>query len=77
MNRAEFTRAFAELLELAPEDLKPETPLGASERWDSVTYLSAIVLIDESLGVAIRPEVVSRAQTFGDILRAVESALQG
>ena len=76
MRKNEFIAEFAEIVDVAPDELKPETELEMLEMWDSVAYLSAMVLIDEELGVTIRPEVLSRAKTFEDILKAVDSALQ-
>ena len=76
MKRAEFAREFAEMLCIDPLQLSPETDLTALPEWDSVAYLSALVLIDEKLALAIRPELISNARTFGDILAAVETALQ-
>jgi acyl carrier protein len=46
------------------------------EHWDSVDYLSAMVLIDENLSVHVQPELFSRAQTFGDILAAIDAGLE-
>ena len=76
MNKNEFIAEFAEIVDVAPNELTPETELETLELWDSVAYLSAMVLIDEELGITIRPEVLSRAKTFEDILMAVGSALQ-
>ena len=75
MTRAEFIREFADIVNVGPGELKPETSMESLESWDSVAYLSAMVLIDEKLGLTVRPEVLSRARTFEDILKAVDSAL--
>jgi acyl carrier protein len=76
MSQDEFTREFAEMLSIAPDELHPDTDLTALAEWDSVGYLSAMVLIDEKLGIEIRPDVLSNARTFSDILTAVGTALQ-
>jgi acyl carrier protein len=76
MRRDEFTREFAEMLSIATDELHPDTDLTALAEWDSVGYLSAMVLIDEKLGIEIRPEVLSNARTFSDILTAVGTKLQ-
>ena len=47
------------------------------ESWDSVMLLSAMVFIDSELGLTIRPEKLSSAATFGDILVAVAGKLEG
>ncbi len=76
MTQKDFTREFEEMLSLPEGSLGPETEMNSIDVWDSVAYLSALVLIDEKLSVRVRPELFSRAQTFGDILAAVESGFQ-
>ena len=75
MTRSEFTEEFANILSVSPEALQPDTEMSSIEEWDSVAYLSAMVLIDDNFGIKIRPEGISSAKTFGDILGAVESVL--
>lgn len=76
MNREDFTREFAEMLSIDPGELHPDTDLTALPEWDSVAYLSAMVLIDEKLAITIRPDLLSNAKTFGEILAEVQPALQ-
>jgi acyl carrier protein len=76
MKRDEFTREFAEMLCIEADALHPETDLTALPEWDSVAYLSAMVLIDEKLAISIRPDTLSNAQSFNDILTAVQSGLE-
>ena len=75
MTRDEFTREFADLLNLPPDRLTPDTDLTELEDWDSVAYLSAMVMIDEKLGIQVRPDLISKAKTFAMILNAVDGAL--
>mgnify|MGYP000344962816 CR=1 FL=1 len=77
MTKSEFTAEFAEMLGIPPEDLRPEIELGTIEMWDSVAWLSSLVLIEERLGARVGWETVSRAQTFQDILAAVAAELEG
>ncbi len=76
MTKDTFTRDFAEMLLISPDGLRPETDMTALAEWDSVGYLAAMVLIDDKLGIQIRPDVLSGAKTFGDILEAVHTALE-
>lgn len=76
MTVEEFSAEFAEMLGINAGELNSQTDLTALQEWDSVAYLSAMVLIDEKLGVSIRPDVISEAKTFDDILKAVGSALE-
>jgi acyl carrier protein len=56
--------------------LTPTTELSSLETWDSVSYLSTMVLLDERLGVAISPDDLTAAKTVQDILNAGGPALQ-
>ena len=76
MTTQEFTAEFAEMLNLSPGDLTPDTHLDSLESWDSVAYLSAMVLIDEKLSVKVRPDIFYKAEKFRDILTAVQPALK-
>lgn len=76
MTREDFTREFSEILSVDPHQLTLDTDLTEIPEWDSVAYLSAMVLIDEKLAIIIRPDALSNAKTFGDIIAAVQSALE-
>jgi acyl carrier protein len=76
LNTDEFTREFAEMLNIDPASLRPNTDLTQLPEWDSVAYLSAMVLIDERLAISIRPDLLSNARSFGEILSAVQHALK-
>lgn len=75
MTQSEFISEFAQILDVPPAELRPETEMASMENWDSVAYLSAMVLIDAKLNLTVRPEILSRAKTFGDILAALNSVL--
>jgi acyl carrier protein len=77
MTRAEFIRDFAEVLGTTPDLLDLGTELGTLDAWDSVAYLSTLVMIDDKLGVNLSPDALRNAITMGDILKAVESKLEG
>ena len=76
MTREEFIAEFAAVLDVSPAALTPETEMKSLENWDSVAYLTVMVLIDDKLGVAVGPDVISNAQTFGSILDAVMGKLE-
>ena len=77
MTRNEFIAEFAELLGVRAEELRPETEMATIPSWDSVAWLGSLVLIDEKLGTKVRPEELSGARTFQDILEAVAAGLEG
>jgi acyl carrier protein len=74
--RTDFMREFEEMLGQPAGSLTADTEMLSLEHWDSVDYLSAMVLIDENLSVHVQPELFSRAQTFGDILAAIDAGLE-
>lgn len=75
MTEKEFTERIAEIVSASPGAISAETKMTDIPGWDSVTLLSTMILIDSELGVTIRPEVLSRAATFGDILNALSGKL--
>jgi acyl carrier protein len=76
MTKTDFMREFEEMLGQPAGSITAETDMLALEHWDSVDYLSAMVLIDEKLSVRVQPELFSRAQTFGDILTAIDAGFE-
>ena len=77
MTTEEFLADFAEILDVKPTSLTPDTDLRTIETWDSVAYLSTMVLIDEKCGVAISPEVLVESQKVSDLLAAIGLAAIG
>jgi acyl carrier protein len=76
LNRQQFLEEFSEILGVSAADLTPVTELSSLETWDSVSYLSTMVLFDEKLGVAISPDALTAAKTIQDILNMGGPALQ-
>jgi acyl carrier protein len=58
------------------DELTPSTQLSNLDNWDSVAYLSTMVLIDEKFGVTISPDDLTSTQTIQDILNAGRPALR-
>ncbi len=76
MDKKQFLEEFADMLGMSAADLTPATQLSSLENWDSVAYLSTMVLLDEKVGVSISPDDLTAAQTVQDILNAGGPALQ-
>ena len=74
MSDQEFLDAFADAIGASPGHVQMTTSLRELDVWDSVAYLSTIVLLDEKLGVAMSPDDLVNAQTPADILNAVRAA---
>lgn len=76
MTEEQFLSEFSEIVGAAPGEVAPNTELNTLEAWDSVSYLSAMVMIDEKCGVAIGPDTLVNAKTPGDIYAAVQTILR-
>jgi acyl carrier protein len=76
LDKKQFLDEFADMLGINAADLTPSTQLSTLENWDSVAYLSTMVLLDEKVGVAISPDDLTAARTVQDILDAGGPALQ-
>jgi acyl carrier protein len=76
LDRKQFIEEFADMLGITAADLTPSTQLSSLENWDSVAYLSTMVLLDEKVGIAISPDDLTAARTVQDILDAGGPALQ-
>lgn len=60
--------AVAEVLEVEPASLQPETNFYDLPNFDSVVILSLIVTLDD-LGVEVPQAKASEIRTFGDVLK--------
>jgi acyl carrier protein len=76
LDKKQFLEEFAEMLGMRADELTPSTQLSNLNNWDSVAYLSTMVLIDEKFGVTISPDDLTSAQTIQDILNAGGPALR-
>jgi acyl carrier protein len=76
LDKKQFLEEFADMLGISAAELTPSTQLSSLENWDSVAYLSTMVLLDEKVGVAISPDDLTAARTVQDILDAGGTALQ-
>lgn len=76
MTRSEFIAELADAIGADPSELNEATVLESLEAWDSVAYLSTLVLIDDRLRLNLRPEQLRDAVTLGDIVKVVESRLE-
>lgn len=65
--------AVAEVLEVDPGSLQPETNFYDLPNFDSVAILSLIVALDD-LGVQIPQQKASDIRTFGDVLALAKVA---
>jgi acyl carrier protein len=76
LDKNQFLEEFADMLGMTAAEITPDTQLSSLENWDSVAYLSTMVLLDEKVGIAISPDDLTAARTVQDILDAGGPALQ-
>jgi acyl carrier protein len=76
LDKNQFLEEFADMLGMRAAEITPDTQLSSLENWDSVAYLSTMVLLDEKVGIAISPDDLTAARTVQDILDAGGPALQ-
>ena len=57
-----------DIFDMKTGTLKPETVLKTLKRWDSMSHLSLIVLMDEEFGKKVKPAQIKSFITVQDIL---------
>jgi len=67
-NFNDIQKAVADVLEVEPSSLRPETNFYELPNFDSVVILSLIVTLDD-LGVEVPQSKASEIRTFGDVLK--------
>lgn len=68
MDNKKKLELLAEILEVEPEELKPEMELAMVGDWDSLAILSFISMMDEEFGREVSGEVVKKLVTVQDVL---------
>lgn len=64
---------IAEVLDLDPEKLTPETELGTMEEWDSIALISFIAMMDDQFGKVIKGSLVKEQQTVAGLMALMEA----
>lgn len=70
----EFYEGLAEILEVAPETIKPELTL-EEEQWDSMAVISCVALIDEVYGQLISGSSLTTCKTVADIQNLISKSM--
>ncbi|MCB9757769.1 MAG: acyl carrier protein [Candidatus Omnitrophica bacterium] len=64
---------FKKVLDISPEEIKPNETLGSSLGIDSTELVEISVGIKKELGVALADSELKKTQTFNEIVKIVES----
>lgn len=68
MNRKELLAKLDEMLFLEPGTLTGNEALKDLSYWDSMAVLNFMSLLDESCGVTVAPDDISKCVTVGDLV---------
>ena len=62
----------ADTLEIAPEDVTPETSTESAENWDSFRHLQLVLSVEGEYGVQLDPQQVPDLTTVAKLQAALE-----
>lgn len=62
----------ADTLEIAPEDVTPETSTESVENWDSFRHLQLVLSVEGEYGVQLDPQQVPELTTVAKLQAALE-----
>ena len=66
---------MAELFEIPPENIRPESQLYTDLDIDSIDAVDLVVKLRELTGKKVRPEDFKQVRTINDVMDAVEKML--
>jgi acyl carrier protein len=64
---------LADILEIPPDEVTPETGVGTVESWDSFRHLQAILAIEGEYGVQFDPQRIADLTTVALIQSELEA----
>lgn len=64
---------LADILEISPDDVTPESGVGTVETWDSFRHLQAILAIEGEYGVQFDPARIAELTNVGLIQAELEA----
>ena len=71
MNKTEFVKQIADILEISPENLTGSELLEEIGVWDSLSIISFVAMVDVELKKIVDPEKLKEAQTINDLIELV------
>lgn len=69
----EFINFIAEVLEMDPSELTPDTAYGSIEKWDSLMHMRMVMEIEEEYDVEIPIDEVPEIKTLRDFYKYIEA----
>ena len=68
MTQREAVEWIAELFEVSPQELTPDTPRDDIPAWDSLGTLTLMASLDSDFGIVLSDEEVPGMKGVGDVL---------
>ena len=69
MNKEEFLKSMAEILEIEKID---ENFILSDDIWNSLAVISTIALIDENFNITISGDLLNNCKTIGDLWKLIQ-----
>ena len=73
MDRKEFLISLEELLDCPSGTLEPAQALAETGKWDSLNFVSFILMAKEKHGVSIAPAELTGCKTVADVLNLMNA----
>jgi acyl carrier protein len=70
---AEVQRLAADLFDLAPADVTPQTSPQNLEKWDSLQHLNLVLALEQRFGLQFQPEEIEQMSSIGRVAELVRS----
>jgi len=71
MTQREAVEWIAELFEVSPQELAPDTPRDEIPAWDSLGTLTLMASLDSDFDIVLSDEEVQTIKSVGDILEVM------
>ena len=60
----QLKRIFADVFEIAPDRIQPDSSPDNIETWDSIHHLNLVVALEQEFGVQFEPEEIEQLLSF-------------
>ena len=71
MTQSEAVAWIAQIFEMAPDQMSPDTHRDNVPAWDSLGILTLMASLDSDFGIVLTDEDIQAVKTVGDILDAM------
>ncbi len=64
---------LAEIMDLSPDALSPDTVLEELDEWDSIALISFIAMMDDEFGKVVKGTEVKEKKTVAELIAMMEA----